>query len=862
MPAGALQFVADTSQFSGEMERASKSTLNVAASAEEARQRIVASYQQQVKAAHDLGASQTQLASIANRASSQLASVTEDNARRYINAVDRMEDRTRRFNAARQAISSATITTPTSSFDLGGYAAETNAAKALSGAVDGVSAAHGRGASSAVQFGSVMRGLEGNFSRNIRAAEAFGSSLSFLGPLVEVAFPIVGAAALGYALVEMSKHAYEAWQNIVNLRSAIEGLNQLQIKVDSDHGRAGDQQESAVESILERTQGRAAAATQKYSYQSQQPLDLSSYFYSDQFKKLPNDVKGTFEATYKNVAPADAQAKIQQITKTVNELTAALDGVKNHTIGAFLPVINGSGPGASRDPAAYYQAQLTAAKQIQTGLTDASGTRSANLQVDQTDIVTGQAEDQQKAAQAAQAAGRKAAEARRQAAAEMAKSWEVDLKNWELAQEYAKNISNFTSEYMNEAIKSQGLSPDDQKSLSQHGSADAARITALSQGLALTQQNADALAQFSIQMALSTGQISKMDAAQATAALHRQQYTDAMEKLQAQSASIASDHRYDQNETARTAAQLDNQNQQSGLTAKYSIQLAQDNQSANPASSSASVGFANAINDFVAASQDAASQMKELTSNTLQGLNQQIVAAMSGQRTNFSNFGAGVFRNVSSIGLQKSEGSALSLFGGKSGKLGSNKGNPMFVQVVGADGIRQFGSGSGGYAGGVFGSGGSGSSGSTNGFFGAVNKAFGTSFGSSVSGPGYDGLDAAQGISMNAGSVAVDDTDSFAGMLDGALAVGGPADSNSSYLVGERGPEILSMGSQSGRVIPSSKIGGSSGHTFNIDASGSTDPAQTRVQVMRGIQAAAPHISANAINAQSEQRRRKPSSAR
>jgi hypothetical protein len=56
----------------------------------------------------------------------------------------------------------------------------------------------------------------------------------------------------------------------------------------------------------------------------------------------------------------------------------------------------------------------------------------------------------------------------------------------------------------------------------------------------------------------------------------------------------------------------------------------------------------------------------------------------------------------------------------------------------------------------------------------------------------------------------------------GARAVGGQVRGGESYLVGERGPELLHMGT-SGRVVPNDKIGGSGGGVTiinNIDASG------------------------------------------
>lgn len=56
---------------------------------------------------------------------------------------------------------------------------------------------------------AAMRTLEGNFSHNIRAAERFMSTTLGLGPLLEKAFPVVGAVALGGALVEMGNRVKE-----------------------------------------------------------------------------------------------------------------------------------------------------------------------------------------------------------------------------------------------------------------------------------------------------------------------------------------------------------------------------------------------------------------------------------------------------------------------------------------------------------------------------------------------------------------------------------------------------------------------------------------------------------------------------
>lgn len=872
MSEAAVKFVADASQFVDESKKASQSALNVAASAEQARQRIVASYQQQMKAASELGSSQRQLEQITRRATQQLADVTDDNARRYINSLDRMEERTKRFNAARGTLSNVKVSQPTTFFDLGGYASETQGAKELAEAVDGVSVAHSRGVSSAVQFGSVIRGLEGNFGRNIRAAEVFGSTLSFLGPVMEAAFPVVGALTLVGVLGEMGKHAYDVYQNIVNLRSAIQGLNQLQIKVESGHTEAEDKQEGDVESILEKTVGRSAALKQKYSYQSQKPLNLSSYFYSDQFKNLPNDVKGTLEQTYKNVAPADAQARIASITKTVNDLQSAITGVKNGTVGAFLPVINGKGPGATRDPLSYYTAQLTAAKQIQTQLQDATGVRSASLQAIQTDAASAQGEENTKAADKAQTQAKKSADARLAAAktklAELELQGNVSIK-WQfdywtqLTDAFAKGSSQY-----NEVVEKQrAIAVDGAReahtqlevarraiafqanlgngaSLAADGSYAAgslsthqAAVDASDQGKGTIDQAHNAAAQRLAEINSQVGiSLTRLGAAAAIAAVHTQEFGKVQSALQITLAARQADYKRNPSESNKTALdaaqkQLDDVN-----SARY-IQTIGDQDRANPQATSGVEGFRDAINDFVAASIDAAAQMKELTNNILSGLNNTFLHVLTtphetGRQTHaaFANYGAGLFKDVAGIGLNKVEGTALGALGLGGGKMGSSANNPLWVRL--ADGVKggaiSAASGIGGFVKSVFGGG---------------------------KGPGQAGLDAALSISRSAASS--DPISTISSALLPGLAVGGNADANSSYLIGERGPEVLTMGSQSGRVTPNSQIGGDVHyHTHNVDARGATDPAQVVAAVDRRMKQWAPQMTASSLHAANEARKR------
>ena len=68
----------------------------------------------------------------------------------------------------------------------------------------------------------------------------------------------------------------------------------------------------------------------------------------------------------------------------------------------------------------------------------------------------------------------------------------------------------------------------------------------------------------------------------------------------------------------------------------------------------------------------------------------------------------------------------------------------------------------------------------------------------------------------------------FTGFLGGLFGKerGGRVSAGGAYLVGERGPEILQMGSKGGNIIPNSQLGGGGGTTnvvtVNVDASGSS----------------------------------------
>lgn len=183
--------------------------------------------------------------------------------------------------------------------------------------------------------------------------------------------------------------------------------------------------------------------------------------------------------------------------------------------------------------------------------------------------------------------------------------------------------------------------------------------------------------------------------------------------------------------------------------------------------------------------------MRDLVTNTLHGLNEQLVNGMMGQRTNFKSVGQTMFKSVATTSLEKGEGALMGAMG--LGKLGTQS-NPMFVKMA------EIGSVIGGAAGSAVGK--------IGGFFGSMLQTI------------------------------------LPGLADGGY-LNGPA------IVGEHGPELF-MPSVGGQIIPNYRLSGGGGqdihfHPGAIDARGSTDPAQVQAMVERGIRAAAPHLTAASI---------------
>jgi hypothetical protein len=712
---------------------------------------------------------------------------------------------------------------------------------------------------------AAIREMNGDFTRNTRAVERFITTIPGVGKVLQAAFPLIGGAAFGAMIVSAGMKVAEFIDKANKMPKAIEqGFASLHLEALSSTDAlklANDNLQNSINKLQGKPQNNLAIA-----------LDETRIKADDLAKSLENDMTKVKDLLEKHKlsdlgAISTGQSRTSSTAGSINafqEQLAHLGTANNHAVhqfGADSPEAKKTLQDIKEKQVAYdnwltrRNAVLNNPNLAQGDELEAIGgfgNQDANKAVvtgaqdilhDSIDNQSEQARNarlvpQNKAAEAAHAAAIKAAEARKKAAEDFTKMLEVDAEVAKQWKAYEDNNAKIFSEDNLAKFKTSGLSADDSKDLSQSGAASLARITAMRQSIELNKQNSDAIAESSLQMAVATGQMTKLDAARVLANMHQQQYTDALKQLQDQAAYIQTDKQYNGHEEARQGALIDNQNRQSVLGVGRSIQSAQDDQNTNPAATSGLVGAKDALNEFVIASRDAATQMRDLTNNALAGFNDVLLKIMTTphstglqNRQALGNYGAGLFRSVAGTGLQHAEGAALGMFGfGSSAKLGTQA-NPMWTRS--AEGVGNA--------------------------IGSAGSFLSKLFGGGSKGPGQAGLNTALGIAGNGGGIGTI-ASTLTGMIP-FLASGGPI--NGPAIVGEQGPELFNPGT-SGTIIPNHKlnIGGTTGHIINIDASGSTDPAQTRVQVMRGIQAAAPHIAASTISSQNQDRRRTPPSQR
>jgi hypothetical protein len=329
------------------------------------------------------------------------------------------------------------------------------------------------------------------------------------------------------------------------------------------------------------------------------------------------------------------------------------------------------------------------------------------------------------------------------------------------------------------------------------------------EGIKQRREDAEAMAQASLQIEIMNGRMTALDAATEEATAHEKAYQEALEEV---NAAIVEANNLPEGEFKKKTLS-DRTNDKAHIEATHTIESAQDKQ--NISSQQVGGAMTKAVNDMVNEWTDASHQIVGLFQNSLNMFNSTLVNVMTSRNRahqiprEFEAMGHSMFTDATSRSLQAGEGmigKALG-FGGK--KPDGSAGNPLHVIMAGGSAIAGAASSAASKAGG---------------FLGSIGKFIQPFF-------------------------------------QGAFAEGGNFVANRPMLVGDKGPEILMPGN-SGSIIPNHQINGGTTHSISIDARGSTDPAATEAAIHRAMGQYLPAAVGASVGAVKEQGRRVPLSHR
>jgi hypothetical protein len=720
-----------------------------------------------------------------------------------------------------------------------------------------------------------IRLFEGGMTNNIRAVERFITTIPGVGAALKAAFPIVGGIALAGLFVKLGSEAYKfietARQIPQALQSAFQASN-LSITTTNDELRKSNDQLANQIALLE---GKPANNTAIALDDARIAADKLAKSLEQDNKQLTELLKANalnpFAALLTGQAPTGASAD------AVKSWAAELQRRSNNVVIAQHQY----GVGSTQDTAAQAAlaqsqkdaeaeigkrlaaAQRTQADYIRVGAGRGIENQSGNidiLQGYQAQLYGRDDEASLEKTNAQESAKKQQLEDAKKFAAQQAEAQRKinDQTHQDSAALVAMRREN--ADQMDEYSRTPGLiaphglfglngqqagaptavpmeaqslatSPDFTKGQEEQGKALAAYLKNLNEGVAIQKQNAAAFAESSLQMAVATGQMIKLDAAQVQAQIHTDEYNDTLTSLRDALANVGNLGLSADEQKAKTS-ELNNQISQ--LTGARSVQAMQDE--ANIRAATVMGQLSTAVADLANKFTDFGSQLASLTVNTIQAYNQTLSTALMAHAVNGREYRAqlgtalvNTTRGVASSGLnsamQMGEGSLLKMLTGNNplAKLGT-KDNPMYTRS--ADGVS-----------------------STAGAGGLLSKLFSPSGSSSG-----DSSDSSSG----AGSI----FDSFISGIAG-FANGGDTPSNMPMLVGENGPEIFNPGVV-GHIIPNSKLtgGSSSSPTIHIDARGSNDPAQVEAAIHRAMPQYLSMAVGASLNATQQYKQRRPASAR
>jgi uncharacterized protein YukE len=271
------------------------------------------------------------------------------------------------------------------------------------------------------------------------------------------------------------------------------------------------------------------------------------------------------------------------------------------------------------------------------------------------------------------------------------------------------------------------------------------------------------------------------------------------------------------------------QTQINEVNAKQQLQAMQDAQNAFAQTWKGSI--TSIYDTVIQKANQTAQEVARISEQFIDGINDQLVKGMFGQKTSFSKVFEGASQSLAKTGLQKVEGSVLGSFGKKDG---SSQQNALWVQLANNGGGPNFPH----IATGLPVNGPNGQSlniatqAASSGLLGMMNNSnfFSSLFGGRLFGAG--------------------------GLFGGHFASGGDVMGGVPIDVGELGPERF-VPHTSGHIIPNNQLP-KSGPSVNIGHISGSDPVQTKQMVYQGMMMAHAQSVHDATHAVAQRQRRVP----
>jgi hypothetical protein len=767
-----------------------------------------------------------------------------------------------------------------------GYSAGISAAQRQMRAMQSATAAMGHSTVSSMQASSAaIRVLEGGMTGNIRAAERFISLIPGIGKALQAVFPLVGGIALAGVFVKIGEEAAKAIKEIQQMPQAITNgfreLNQAGLTANDTLQLTNDRLRNEIAKLEGKPQNNLAIAIDE----ARLAADKLATSLDRDNQKIAEMVSqhhiGGLKALFTNrTSTSDVEGSMQSYTQQLSDLGNQRNIAVHSGDQAQADLLSKAISDKIQSAIAWSQRSIYAANRDNVGhgapnqgavLSDLYGFQSNMVNVRDA-IPKDQDNAQLEALKAKLERAKELAEAQKQAQELIVQGWHkafdenkadndmtlaqeaqfwnqrvMESKKGSLSyvdalDEVNKIISQMRGQNMRGGKEfdatsalsylpgNMDLGKGDTSSMQQSGRAASEYLKTLNQGIALQHANADAIAEASLQMEVATGRISRLGAAQAQAALHAQEYRDAISAIDQ---AVANAQNLPEGfDKQSTIAGLNNQRSQA--TASYQIQSGQDQQAI--ASQQLGSGTQNTLRVMMQNWSNMTAAIEQAMTTAADSFNDDIAKAITGngKKGDFGKTFTNLGESLTKTALQKGESAllgALGLGGLGGGKPDGTSGNPIYTKdagtVGGAGGIGSLvggGNDGGGFLGGIF------------------SKLF-----------GGGGAGAADGLGSTLSGAAGGLGDAFSSFA-GFFASGGDVLANHPAIVGEQGPELF-MPRSAGTIIPNHQLGGGGGDGnhfhFNIT---SNDPEAVRAAVMR----AAPHIIAASVQAQHSSAKRSP----